>query len=299
MQLVLPRTLRRLRPRLCHFTNFTAPLMTSTTYVLSVHDMSLFLFNRTQAFKHLIAARGIIPQAVRRAAAVITLSESARRDVLDVLQAPPERVRVVYCAAGPQFRPLEDAAELDRVRRRYRLPESFILHVGTLEPRKNLPRLFDAWVRLQEQGRRESLVLAGQLGWKYGSLLRAIAESRFASRVHVLQYVDARDLPALYNLARVVALPSLYEGFGLPILEAMASGVPVMTSNRAATMEIAGGAAALVDPERTDELVEALAPLIDDGPLRSRMREAGLHRAAEFSWKRTAEQTAAIYREFQ
>lgn len=295
MQGVLPNTLRRLRPRVCHFTNSVAPVLTSTPYIVTVHDMALFLFAHTQSTRQLLAARAIVPRVARRARAVVTVSESARRDILDVLKLPPEQVHVVYSAAGSEFRPLAERGELDRVKAKYRLAAPFVLHVGTIEPRKNLLRLLDAFVQLRASHPDLQLILAGQLGWKYRPVLDRIERRRLGSSIRRLDYVDAADLPALYNLALVVALPSLYEGFGLPILEGMASGTPVVTSNRSAMAEISGDAAILVDPERADDLADGLRRVIEDEEVRATLRAKGLHRAAEFSWHRTADQMIRLY----
>jgi glycosyltransferase involved in cell wall biosynthesis len=297
MQLLLPGALARLRPRLCHFTNSIAPLFMRSPYIITIHDMALFLLPGTQATRHLAAARGIVPRAAKQAETVITVSESARTDILRVLNIAPEKVRVVYPAAAAVFHPEHDDRARDTVRARYRLPDSFVLHVGTVEPRKNLLRLVEAFGRLRREGRSEQLVLAGPFGWKYRGLLRAIDRARLASSVRFLGYVDPDDLPVIYSLARVVAQPSLYEGFGFPILEGMATGVPVLTSDRSAMAEIGAGAALLVDPESTDAVADGLCRLLDEDDLRSHLRATGLRRAAEFSWQRTAEQVLRIYDE--
>jgi glycosyltransferase involved in cell wall biosynthesis len=297
MQCVLPMTLRRLRPNVCHFTNSVAPLFIDRPYVVTVHDMALYLYARTQTARHLVAARSILPRTARRASAVVTVSESARRDIVEVLQLPPERVRVVYQAAGSQFRVVTDDQALDRVRRRYALSRPFVLFVGTIEPRKNLRRLFEAFARLASDHPDLQLVIAGQLGWKYAGILRHLERLGLSSSVRRIGYADDADLPALYNLARLVALPSLYEGFGLPILEAMASGVPVVTSARASMEEIGGDAAILVDPESVESIETGLRRGLEDEPLRERLRASGLSRAAGFSWEGTADRMVRLYEE--
>lgn len=297
MQIVLPGALARLQPRLCHFTNSLAPVFTRSRYVVTIHDMALFLHAQTQPSRHLLAARGVVPRAARQAAAVIAVSQSAREDIVRVLQIPPDKVRVVYPAAAPQFSPIDDPLERERVRAKYGLTMPFVLHVGTIEPRKNLTRLVEAFARLRRDGRLEHLVLAGALGWRYGGLLRAIERLGLASSVRRLGYVHPDDLPVLYNLARVIAQPSLYEGFGFPVVEGMAAGVPVLTSNRSAMAEIAADAALLVDPESTEAIVDGLRRLLDEPDLRDDLRQRGLRRAAEFSWARAAEQMVRLYEE--
>lgn len=295
MQLVLPFVLARLRPELCHFTNSFAPLRVPCPYVLTLYDMSLFLHARTQPRKSLLLIRSLIPGLARRASAVLALSESARHDIIRVLRLRPDAVHLVGAAPGPAFRVVERRADLDRVRHRYLLTDPFVLAVGTVEPRKNLGRLIEAFAEARRRGRRESLVLVGPLGWRYRGLLSRVDALQLGSAVRFLGYVPDEDLPVLYNLARAVAFPSLYEGFGLPILEAMACGTPVLTSDRSAMAELGTGAALLVDPTRTEAIADGLIRLLGDAHLRGELREAGLRRAAELSWRAVAERTARVY----
>ncbi len=296
IQLLLPRIVRRLRPSLCHFTNSIAPLSLCCPFAVTVHDMSLFLFPRLQPRKSVLLVRSILPSVVRKAAAVITISQSAKADIVRVLKVPAARVHVVYGAAGSEFQRISDARELERVKRKYRLDVPFVLAVGTLEPRKNLPRLVRAFARLRRGGRGEQLVLAGQLGWHYRPLMQLIECSDLRGAVRLPGYVPPEDLPAFYNLARAVAFPSFYEGFGLPIVEAMASGTPVLTSNCSSMAEIGAGAALLVDPSSEEDIEHGLLRLVTENPLREELSAAGLARAAEFSWDRAAAETAAVYR---
>jgi glycosyltransferase involved in cell wall biosynthesis len=295
MQLVLPGVLARLRPELCHFTNSIAPLAAPCPFVVTLHDMSLFLYPAMQPLKSLLVVRTLIRAVARRASAVITVSHSARQDILRLLDLPPDKVRVIYEAASPEYRPQAQPGELQRVRQKYGLHDPFVLHVGTIEPRKNLGRLVQAFASLRRAGRRERLVLAGQLGWKYADVLQQIEESGENRAVHLLGYVPEADLPALYSQAAVVAFPSLYEGFGLPVVEGMACGAPVLTSNCSSMAELGQGAALLVDPLHERAIADGLARLLADAALREEMRAAGLARAAEFSWARAAAETVAVY----
>ncbi len=296
MQFWLPWKLRRLRLPFCHFTNFVAPLMSPCPYVVTIHDMSLFKFGPTHTRRSLWAVRSLLPVVARRAAAVVAVSEDARNEICSVLGVPPGRIEVIYEAAAPEFRVLEDEAEQRRVALAYDLAEPFILSVSTIQPRKNLRRLLAAYARLVKRGRRETLVFVGQLGWKYREFLREIEALDLKGRVRMLGYVPDADLPAIYNMARALVFPSLYEGFGLPIIEAMACGTPVLTSNCSAMPEVAGGAALLADPLSLESLVDVLHRILCDQALRARLRESGLDRAAQFSWPRAAEQTARLYR---
>ena len=295
MQLMLPATLSRLNPHLCHFTNGMAPLGCPCPYVLTLYDMSLFLYPRTQPLKSRLLIRGLVPRVARRAAAVITATESARDDIIRVLRLPADRVRVVSGGVDPAFRLIDTPADLEPVRRRYGLDRPFILSVGTREPRKNLGRLTRAFGRLRAQKRSEELVLVGRGGWGRDEAREVAEELGIAATVRTLGYVPQADLPALYALARVVAFPSLYEGFGFPIVEAMACGTPVLTSNRSAMAEVGRDAAVLVDPTDVNAIADGLAALLDEAPLRARLREAGLRRAASLGWPAVAERTVAVY----
>ena len=295
MQIVLPRILARLRPAVCHFTNSIAPLFSPCPYVVTLHDMSLFLYAHTHPTKSLLVARSIIPSAAHRAQAIITVSHSARRDIIAVLKVPPEKVHVVYEAARPEYQVMPDTVVIEGVRRKYDLHAPFVLYVGTIEPRKNLGRLIQAFAQMRRRGRREHLLLVGQLGWKYGAMLRQIEALGLTDSVRLLGYVPDADLPALYNMARVFIFPSLYEGFGLPVVESMACGTPVITSNRSSLAEVGGNASLLVDPTRPEDMTDGLLRVLTDADLHDHLRAAGLARAAQFSWTRAADETTRIY----
>nr|WP_290668999.1 glycosyltransferase family 1 protein [Ardenticatena sp.] len=298
MQLCLPWQLHRAGVQLCHFTNSVAPLLSPVPLVVTLHDASLWLYPDYHYSRRLLTMRPLIPAVVRRARMVVTVSHQASRDLMRVLGLPREKIRVIYEAPSPFFRPLAPGAWMAGVRERYRLPERFVLYVGTLEPRKNLVRLVRAVARLnQEAGVACGVVLVGPRGWKDEAILAAVAEARRATTVCLLGYVPLEDVRALYNLAAVFAFPSLYEGFGLPVLEAMACGTPVITSRGGALEEVAGDAAMLVNPTDETEMVSALASVLCNDDLAMRLRAAGLARAAQFDWRRTAQETIALYRE--
>ena len=294
-QFVLPRIIAHLRPRLCHFTNSLAPLSLSCPFIVTLHDMSLFLFPELQPKRSLWLVRSILPAVAGKAAGIVTVSDSAKRDIVRVLQVKAEKVHVVDLAAAPEYRVIVDKVALDSVRRKYGLESPFVLFVGTLEPRKNLPRLIEAFSRLRRHGRAENLVLAGRPGPRYRSLLRQIEERGLKDCVRVLGYVPREDLPGIYNAAQALAFPSLYEGFGLPILESMACGTPVLTGNRGSMAVLGDEAAVLVDPLSEQEIEHGLHRMLSDERLRQELREAGLARASRYSWRRAALETTRIY----
>jgi glycosyltransferase involved in cell wall biosynthesis len=237
----------------------------------------------------------LLAVAMHTASGIVTVSHSARRDLLRLHGIDADRVSVVHEAAAPRFQPISDCARLDEARRRYGLPARFVLYVGTIEPRKNLPRLMQAFAAARAQGMPHELVCAGPYGWSSRDLTGVVQRLGIRRVVHFTGYVAAEDLPALYNLGEMFAFPSVYEGFGLPVVEAMACGTPVITSNTSSLDEIAAGAAETVDPYDVDALTAALGRLARDAAWRKELSERGLARARRFSWTRTARQMLAVY----
>lgn len=299
MQTMLPATIHQSRPHLCHFTNALAPLWQPAPYILTIHDASLFLYGQFHPRARHLTMRLTLPLVARRAAAIITVSHHSRRDLLRLLPIDPHKIHVIYEAAARNFRPVHDAAHLAHLRRKYGLPQTFLLYVGTLEPRKNLFRLLHAVKMLRDRGLPHHLVLAGGMGWMMESFAGEVQALGLQDAVQTLGYIPTADLPGLFSLATLFAFPSLYEGFGLPPLEAMACGVPVLTSNGSSLAEICGDAAYLVDPQQTEDIAAGLAHLLCDQDLRHDLRHKGLQRAAAFSWRRAARETGALYRRTQ
>ncbi len=237
----------------------------------------------------------MLPLAVRRASAIITISHSARQDLQKVLKIPDKKLHVVYGAAPTHFEPVTNPERLDQIRRKYKLPDQFLLYVGTLEPRKNLSRLVRAFGRLKKQGQPHKLVLAGPWGWSMNGFQQQIEQLELGDAVQMLGYIPDEDLPGLYSLATVFVFPSIYEGFGLPPLEAMACGTPVLSSKNSSLAEICGEAAYLIDPLDEENLADGLRQVLEDKNLQKKLGENGRKRAAEFSWERAARETTAVY----
>jgi glycosyltransferase involved in cell wall biosynthesis len=295
MQLLLPGILRELRPDLVHFTNYLAPLASRVPYVVSFHDMTLSLFPEHHTLKKRLLTSSLIPLVARRARLILTPSESTRRDVVRLLRVDPPRVRVIPYAAAPSFRRAGEGPE--RLTARFGLKPPYFLYVGTLEPRKNLVRALRAFARaFPEAGGGQRFVLVGERGWKYRETLREASRPELAGRVLFLGYVEEELLPLLYSHATALVYPSLYEGFGLPVVEAMACGTPVLTSRNSSLAEVAADAALLVDPGDEAALAHGLRALAQDEALHARLAESGRSRARDFSWERTGRETVAAYR---
>jgi glycosyltransferase involved in cell wall biosynthesis len=295
MQMRASSALFALEPDVAHFTNGMMPAGSPVPTVVTVHDMSLRLYPRCHPVRRLVLNRPLMHVAIRQASAIVTVSHSARRDLLNLHGIDSDRVSVVHEAASPVFRPIADRARLDDVRARYHLPERFILYVGTIEPRKNLMRLMTAFAAARKAGVTQHLVCVGPYGWASSGLSGHIDALRLRDVVHFTGYVPFEDLPAIYNLGDFFAFPSLYEGFGLPVVEAMACGLPVLTSNTSSLGEIAGDAAETIDPTDTDAIADALWRLATDRELRVELADRGLRRARRFSWAQTARDMLAVY----
>lgn len=292
----LPRLLRRHRPSLLHV-QYTAPLDCPVPVVVTVHDVS---FLEHPEFFPLWRARQLrltVRRTVARAAHVLTGSEFSARAIARHYRDCAPEITVIPHAASPLFRPVARETATAFVRRRFGVPGPFLLAVGDLQPRKNQLGLVEAFAGLLRElpGSDLRLVFAGK-PTAYAARVRALAQRLgVAERTHLLGYVCDDDLLYLYNACELFVFPSWYEGFGIPLLEAMACGAPVACSNRAALPEVADAAALFFDPASTGQMVRAMRDLLTEDDLRARLRRLGMHRAAQFTWQRTAEQTLGIY----
>jgi alpha-1,3-rhamnosyl/mannosyltransferase len=265
--------------------------------VLTIHDLSLLLHSETHETARVRRARRRLPLMARAATMIVTPTESVRGEVCEHLKVAGNRVVAVPEAARAVFRP-QSAAETLAVRKRLTVADDFLLFVGTLEPRKNLPVLVRAFREvLRETGGRLQLVIAGQKGWLTDALFSEVKESGLNESVRFTGYVSDDELRALYSSCKAFVYPSLYEGFGLPPLEAMACGAPVVASSIPSIKEIVGDAALLVAPADTPGLTRAIIKVLRDDFLRQRTIEKGIERAASFSWQRTARLMRGVYDE--
>ena len=277
---------------------FTAPPFAPCPVVVSIHDLSFEHLPETFKRRSRAQLRLTVRRSARKATHILALSEHARADIVATYGIAPERVTAIPLAAADRFRPITDEKELQRVRHTYGIAGDYILTVGSIQPRKNLRRLISAYTRLRREApeaTHPSLVIVGRQAWLFGDTLRAIRDSGFADSIILTGYVPDADLPALYSGARCFVYPSFFEGFGLPPLEAMKCGVPVIAGNRTSLVEVVADAGLLVDSLDSDAIASALSRVLNDRELREELSVKGLNRSRLFRWQETAKRTLEVY----
>ncbi|HSL23359.1 MAG TPA: glycosyltransferase family 1 protein [Vicinamibacterales bacterium] len=298
-QFTVPLDLRRHKVDLLHEPHYVLPPLIPCRAVVTIHDCIHLRFPQYLPSRLAHAyARTFLWTATHQADKIITVSHASKRDILQYFRIPPEKIEVIYNGISDRFRTPPSDEQMERVRQRYQLIDPFVLYAGNIRPHKNLERLIDAFYELRGEGFGHlKLLIIGDEISKYATLRRAVHRHKLHKHVRFLGFVSDDTLAALYRLAAVFVFPSLYEGFGLPPLEAMASGTPVVTSNVSSLPEVVGDAALLVDPYDTAAIGGAVKLVLTDETLREDLRRRGFARAAEFSWARAAERVRAIYAE--
>ncbi len=298
-QLPLPVEAITGRVDLYHATDFLLPpTLPGTRTLLTVHDLSYVRVPESANPSLRAYLDAVVPRSARRADQVLADSQATKDDLTALYGIPPEKITVILSGVDPHFRRIEDESARAAVREKYALgTRPYIFAVGTVQPRKNYIRLMQALDKLRRDGLDVMLVIAGGKGWLDDPIHWALDELRLREHVHLIGFADDADLPALYSEARVTAFPSLYEGFGLPIIESMACGTPVVTSKVSSMPEAAGDAALLIDPLNVDELTGALARLLTDEGLRMSLVQQGYAQAGRFTWERSAQALRTVYRQ--
>ncbi|HUV27327.1 MAG TPA: glycosyltransferase family 1 protein [Anaerolineales bacterium] len=293
----LPRLVKGTKVDLLHSLHYTRPMRLPCASVVTFHDMTFFLYPQL----HTRARRMFFPSAIRASArqadALITVSESTRQDAIRLLAIDPGKIFTTHLGVDPSFRLIDNDDEKKTITAKYHLPENFILYLGTIEPRKNLPILVRAYRRLIDSGMSHKLVLVGKYGWMYEEVLGLVKELDLEDMVCFTGYVSQDDLPLVYNLASLFVYPTIYEGFGLPVLEAMACGVPVISTRIASLPEIIGDAGILIPVNDVDALFDAMVRVLGDQTLREEFIRNGQLRSKKFSWERTAQLTRQVYQQ--
>jgi glycosyltransferase involved in cell wall biosynthesis len=298
-QVRVPLALRREAVDLFHAPHYVLPPLVRCRSVVTIHDCIHLMFPEYLPNRVALAyARASIRTAARRATRIMTVSESSKRDILRFVDIAPEKIDVIYNAYDERFAVEPREEEVVRVRDRFQLHDEFVLYAGNVKPHKNLERLIQAFDLVRQRGLdRLKLVIIGDEVSKYAALRRAVHRHQLHKYVRFLGYLPEETLAVMYRLAGVFVFPSLYEGFGLPPLEAMASGTPVVTSNVSSLPEVAGDAAMLVDPYHPEAIAEGIHKVLADAHTRREMRRKGLERARQFSWETSIKRVRQIYGE--
>lgn len=294
-QVEIAKAARRLNLDIVHDPTGAMPvLLTDAGRVVTIHDAIPYVYPKTSTRLDWLIYHIWLPLAARRTDAVITDSKQSREDIVANLPILHEDVVSIPLAADRRFQPIY-TAEVEPILREHGIAHPYVLYVGALESRKNLPRLLEAYARLRQLSTQWQLVIVGARKWKSSPIFDTVQLLGLEPHVHFTGYVADEHLPALYAGADLFTFPSLYEGFGLPVLEAMACGTPVVTSNSSSLPEVAGDAAMLVDPYDVEQIAQAMWLVLSQPALAAELRTKGLARAAQFTWERTARETIAVY----
>jgi glycosyltransferase involved in cell wall biosynthesis len=294
-QLRLPLAARRDRLSLLHGLAYATPLFARVPTVVTVHDLSFLLYPQSFRPGNRQYLSRITAQSCRRASRVIAVSKATARDIVQLLDVPESKIDIVYNGVDSIYQPLP-SAEVEAYRRQTNWPDHFMLMVGTIEPRKNHITLLDAYAQYRQNVQNPiPLLIGGGKGWYFEQVFERVKELGLEQHVHFLGFVALTTLPWLYNAADLFVYPSKYEGFGLPVAEAMACGTPAITSTSSSLPEVAGDAALMVDPDDGEGLAHAMVALLNERERRDAMRHAGLAQAAHFQWTATSDATAKVY----
>ncbi len=294
---VLPRLLRKKGVTLFHGPAFMAPpFQNGFRAIATIHDLVAFHHPQTIPSRYAFYMRFLIKLMIRKASAIITDTEFIRHEIIEAFHIDENKIQAVPIAVSELFRPINDQERIDQVKRRYGIKKDYFLHVGNIEPRKNLSSLFEACKLIWDKINKDfQLVVVGKKGWLYDDIFATLKKTGIEEGVIFTGYVHEEDIPVLYSGARFFVFPSIYEGFGLPILEAMRCGTPVITSRVSSMPEVAGDAALYVDPFRIEDIAEKILTLAYDGSLQEALRQKGFAQASKFSWVETARKTLKVY----
>lgn len=283
------------RPDIFHYTNYCATKFNRPT-VITVCDLSYLRYPETLPADRLAWLRDYLPESIENSSKILTISEFSKSEILKFFPIPADKVVVTYCGIDSCYRPLDEEEIKKQLQSLDLEPKRYILSVGTIEPRKNLKVVIEAYAQLPARVREYyPLVIVGGRGWKESSIMDIIDPLEKRGQIRVLGYIPQEVLPAIYNGAKVFVFPSIYEGFGMPVTEAMACGTPVIASNVSSLPEVVGDSGLLLDPYDTDVWTRALEEMIDDDEKYNLLKKRGLERASLFSWEKTAEKTFQVY----
>ena len=297
-QFTYPTRAKQKKVDLIHQPCFSAPLSFNGPVVVTIHDIISILFPETIPFASRMFYSKWMPFSYRKAKQIITVSQSTKRDIVRVLGIPEEKITVIPLGFDKKLEKVVSSQQISNVKKKYKLPGKYLLHIGTLEPRKNLDFLIEVFadVVLDPKNSDLGLVITGKKGWYYEGLFEKVKRYNLQDRVVFTGYIDEEDKAAIYQGAQIFTFPSVYEGFGLPPLEAMASGVPVISSDTSSMPEVIGEAGLLISPYDKKKWVEAISRVSQSPKLIQEMREKNKRQVAKFSWTKAAEKTLEVYK---
>jgi hypothetical protein len=297
-QIIFPSLIKKNKIDLYHGLHYTTPINKKTCTITTIHDTTFFLFPKKHTWLKRLYFKFFIKHSCFNSDHLITVSDNTKKDLIDLLNIDSKKITTTHLGVDDTFKPIVDVDKFEYIKFKYQLPDRFILYVGLIEPRKNLSslvRAFSRYLTNLELPQDVHLIIAGRWGWESKELLTLVSELNISQKVHFPGYIDQNDLPFLYNMAKVFVYPSYYEGFGLPVLEAMACGTPVITSNVSSMPEFVGNGGILINPNDIDSLVDALRNTLTNNNLRNELSSNALIQSGKYSWKETARKTLAVY----
>ena len=292
---IMPIELTRSPVDILHV-QYAVPLGFCGKLVATIHDIAFEFFPETFPKTMRYKLYTIVRRTAKKATVILTGSENTKKDLINLYGIPPEKIKVIHYAHGQIYKPVEDNDIFEGIKKKYKIPENFILYVGAIQPRKNIIGLIKAWEILREKyGLKWKLVIVGKAAWLSSEIIRSWESSKYSEDIIYTGYIMEEELPFIFNAADLFVYPSFYEGFGLTVLEAMACGIPVITSNYSSLPEVVGDAGLLIDPYNYEELAYAMYRVLTEPELRIHLSKKGLERSKNFSWRQTAEMTLNIY----
>lgn len=294
-QLYLPFVLKKKQIDIIHGPRSVLPLLCKIKSVLTIHDLAFLLFPEVMKFNPFNYWSVFVKRSALKADHIISVSESTRKDIVRLYNIAEHKITVTHEACNDSFKRIENESALEKISHKYNLPDRFILYVGTIEPRKNLNVLLEAMVILKRNNLNIKLIIVGKKGWLYADFFDTLKRLGLGNNVIFTGYVHDEDLPGIYNLAEVFVYPSKYEGFGLPLLEAMSCGVPVIASNVSSIPEVLGDAGILVVHDDPKDFAHKIYELLTDGEIMAKMSSKGFERIKFFSWEKVAKETLKVY----
>ena len=294
--LYLPFAIKKLKLDIFHESAFVAPIFKNCKTITTIYDLAFLYFPHCYTFRNRLYFKSLLSKSIKQSDSIITISESSKKDIIDNFQVSPDKIDVIYPGVDETFHTLENKDLMEEVKKIYKIKKNFILTVSSITPRKNLSRLIKSFKLLKDEKKINwQLVIVGGKGWLYEDVFKEVSRYKLQEDIIFCGYVPQKHLLCLYNAASLFVYPSLYEGFGLPVLEAMACACPVVASNTSSMPEACADAALLVNPNNIEEFSSAINAIKDNSTLRQILIKKGLEQAKRFSWRRTAEKTLNAY----